>query len=277
MYYGLLQWPQTFDMLQLVITGAFFCYGWYTLQRQNFLLDKLPKFWKRYFPKAMYEALFSCGICVSSIWGSFFLLSHFLIELVIPVKFQLLAHIPFYIVSMCGICAVIDRAVKYFEYGYKYTGGIITDSDYSYLNKFEFRDKIYDCFLQAAIDKDYPIIEIGGLTQNLTRYPGYLSVEKREGHDLQTTVLPRDKFILIKGLLYEGDFDHLINVLAHSKGFIIEASIGGESGKQVQWILDKFDGVIKMNYSISNFGITECPEHCGNNINNRIILIQPVQ
>lgn len=273
---GLNQWPQTYNMLQLVITGAFFCYGWYTLQRTNFLLDKLPKFWKRYFPKAMYEALYSCGICVSSIWGIFFLVSQYLITNYVSLNLQPLLSIPFYIVVMCGICSLVDRAVKFFEYSYKYTGGIISNTDYSYLNKFEFRDKLYDCFLQAAIDKDYPIIEVGGNTPALTRYPGYLSIDKKEGHDLTTTQLPRDKFILVKGLCFEGNFDHLLLALQHAKGFIIESSIAGESGKQIQWILDKFDGVIKLNYTISNFGVTECPEHCDNNVNNRIILIQPV-
>jgi len=154
-------------MLQLVITGAFFCYGMYTIQRPNFLLDKLPKLWKL-FPKSMHEALFSCGICVSSIWGTFFLLSQFAISEFFPLRYQILASIPFYIVAMCGICAVFDRAVKFFEYGYKYSG-IVPESDYSYLNKFEFRDTLYECFLQAAIKKDYPIIEVGGLTENLTR------------------------------------------------------------------------------------------------------------
>jgi len=262
-------------MLQLVIVGAFFCYGWYTLQRTNFLLDKLPKFWKRFFPKAMHEALFSCGICVSSIWGITFLVCHYLIINFVATQYQVLANIPFYIVAMCGICAVVDRAVKFFEYGYKYSG-IVPNADYSYLNKFEFRDTLYECFLQAAIKKDYPIIEIGGTTDNLTRYPGYLAVDKKDGHDVINTTLPRDKFILVKGLAFEGNFDHLLLILEHSKGFIIESSLGGESGKQVQWILDKFDGVIKLNYSISNFGATECPDHCGSNINNRIILISPV-
>jgi len=276
MHNGLIQWPQIYSMLQLVITGAFFCYGWYTLQRNGFLLDKLPKFWKRFFPKAMHEALFSCGICVSSIWGITFILSQFCITNFVPSQYQILVNIPFYIVAMCGICAVVDRAVKFFEYGYKYTGGIVPDSDYSYLNKFEFRDKLYDCFLQAAIQKNYSIVEIGGKTDNLTRYMGYWSIDKKEGNNLIGTVLPRDKFILIKGLAFEGDFDYLLNVLAQSKGFIVEASLSGESGKQVQWILDKFDGIIKLNYTISNFGVSECPEHCGNNVNNRIILIQPV-
>ena len=177
---------------------------------------------------------------------------------------------------MCGICAVLDRAVKYFEYGYKYTGSIMPGADYSYLNKFEFRDKMYDCYMKDAIEKDYWIIEVGGTTEALTRYANYAAIDKRNGDNLIGTELPRDKFILIKGLLFEGDFDYLLAVLQHSKGFIIEASISGESGKQVQWILDKFDGIIKLNYSLSNFGVTECPEHCGNNINNRIILIQPV-
>lgn len=224
----------------------------------------------------MHEALYSCGICVSSIWGIFFLLSQYFITNYVSSNIQPLVSIPFYIVAMCGVCAVVDRMVKFFEYGYKYTGGVISNTDYSYLNKFEFRDKLYDCFLQAAINKDYPIIEVGGTTDTLTRYPGYLPLDKKDGNNLIGTILPRDKFILVKGLAFEGDFDYLLQVLAHAKGFIVESSISGESGKQVQWILDKFDGVIKLNYSISNFGVTECPEHCGNDVNNRIILIQPV-
>lgn len=261
---------------ELLIIGAFFCYGWFTLQRPNFLLHSLTKFWKL-FPRSIHETLYSCGICVSSIWGIFFLICQYLITLFVPQQYQLFARIPFYIVAMCGICALVDRAVKYFEYGYKYTGGIISDADYSYLNRFEFRDKIYDCFLQAAIDKDLPIIEVGGTTQTLTRYPGYLPIDKKDGRNLIGTVLPRDKFILVKGLCFEGDFDYLLDVLQQSKGFIIESSISGESGKQIKWILDKFDGVIKWNYSISNFGVTECPDHCDNNVNNRIILIQPIK
>lgn len=271
----MLQWPQIYSMLNIVITGAFFCYGWYTLHRTGFLLNKLTKFWKL-FPKGIHEALFSCGVCVSSIWGITFILSQFAITNFVPLKFQNLVNIPFYIIAMCGICAFLDRAVKFFEYGYKYTGGIVPDADYSYLNKFEFRDKLYDCFLQAAIEKDYWIVEIGGNTTALTRYDHYVSLDKKNGHDVIGTELPRDKFILVKGLAFEGNFDYLLQVLAHAKGFIIESSISGESCKQVQWILDKFDGVIKLNYSISNFGVVECPEHCGNNINNRIILISPV-
>lgn len=269
------QWLQIYNMLQLVITGALFCYGLFTLHRVGFLLHGFTKFWKL-FPKAIHEPLFSCGVCVSSIWGIIFLIAQYLIINFVPAQYQLLANIPFYIVAMCGICAIADRAVKFFEYGYKYTGGIISNTDYSYLNKFEFRDKLYDCFLQAAINKDLPIIEVGGITETLTRYSQYLPLDKKQGTDLIGTVLPRDKFILVKGLAFEGDFDYLMQVLAHSKGFIIESSISGESGKQVQWILDKFDGIIKLNYSISNFGVSECPEHCGNNVNNRIILISPV-
>jgi hypothetical protein len=276
MHNGLNRWPQILKMkIELVIIGAFFCYGWYTLQRPNFLLHPLTKLWKK-FPKSIHEPLYSCGVCVSSIWGGIFIISQYLISAFVPIQYQLFASIPFYLVAMCGLCALVDRAVKFFEYGYKYTGGIISDSNYSYLNKFEFRDKIYDCFLQAAIEKDYPVIEIGGKTENLTRYPLYQSLDKKEGNDVINTVLPRDKFVLVKGLCFVGNFDHLLGILQYSKGFIIESSIAGESGKQIQWILDKFDGVIKMNYSISNFGVTECPDHCDNNVNNRIILIQPI-
>lgn len=239
------------------------------------MLDKLPVFWKRYFPKFLHEPLFSCGVCVTSVWGIVFVLGQWVISTFVPHEYQLLANIPFYIIAMCGICALVDRAVKFFEYGYKYTGGVVPFSDYSYLNKFEFRDSLYDCFLKAAVDKDLPIIEIGGETQSLKSYSQYVSLEKNNGNNAIGYQMPRDKFVLIKGLAFEGNFDYLLEILKKSNGFIIEASVAGESGKQIQWILDKFNGVIKLPYTIELEKV-QCPEHCGGNINNRIILIQPV-
>ena len=106
--------------LQMIIAGAFFCYGIFTLQRKDFLLEGLKTFWKK-FPKALHEPLFSCGVCVTSIWGTTFILSQFLIRKYVAVEFVILAEIPFYIISMCGICAIVDRAVKFFEVGYGYS------------------------------------------------------------------------------------------------------------------------------------------------------------
>jgi len=106
-------------MVSTIVMGAFFCYGMFTLQRKSFLLDWLPSLWKL-FPKKLHEPLFECGICVTSIWGIFFIVAQHLIPEFIPSKYIWLANIPFYIISMCGICAILDRAVKFFEYGYNY-------------------------------------------------------------------------------------------------------------------------------------------------------------
>jgi hypothetical protein len=106
-------------MFSLIVTGAFFCYGMYTLQRKGFLLDQLPNLWKK-LPTKFHEPLFDCGVCVSSVWGIFFIVSQWILKHVVPHKYLEIASIPIYIISMCGICAVIDRAVKFFEYGYNY-------------------------------------------------------------------------------------------------------------------------------------------------------------
>lgn len=50
----------------------------------------------------------------------FFIVSQWILKHVVPHKYLEIASIPIYIISMCGICAVIDRAVKFFEYGYNY-------------------------------------------------------------------------------------------------------------------------------------------------------------
>lgn len=106
--------------LQLIIAGAFFCYGMFTLQRKGFLLEGLKNTWLK-FPEALHEPLFSCGVCVTSIWGTTFILCQFLIRKYVAADYTILAEIPFYIISMCGICAVTDRAVKFFEVGYGYS------------------------------------------------------------------------------------------------------------------------------------------------------------
>ena len=264
-------------LLQYVLIGAFFCYGVFTLQRRGFLLEQLPRFWRNYWPESMHEALYSCGICVSSIWGTLFILSQFFINHFVSHPYIHLVNIPFYIVAMCGLNAVIDRAVKYFEYGYKYTS-IPQNAEYSYLNNnFEFRDSLYDCFLKEAIEKNIPIVEIGGFTEKLGKYAYYNSYDKANGTNVIGYALPREKFVLVKGIAFEGGFDHLLKILMESSGFVVEGSLSGESGRQLQWILDKFSDVIRLPYSIENPSSTDCPDQCGGSVNNRIVLVKPLK
>lgn len=252
-------------MINTVLIGAFFCYGVFTLQRPGFLLSKLPTVWKK-LPKKLHEPLFSCGVCVSSIWGIVFILAQYFIH-------NELLRIPIYIIAMCGVCALVDRAVKYFEYGYKYNS-ISPMADYSYLSNYKFRDSLYDCFLQKVVRSGIPILEIGGITESL-KYSNYSSIDKQSGtavEDFQSA--SADSFILIKGLAFEGNFDKLLHSLSLAQGFIIEGSVGGESGKQIQWIMDKFDLTIKIPYTV-NDNLDCRPDHCGNT-NNRVVLIKQI-
>ncbi len=122
--------------LQLIIAGAFFCYGMFTLQRKGFLLEGLKNTWLK-LPKALHEPLFSCGVCVTSIWGTIFILCQFLIRKYVAADYIILAEIPFYIIAMCGICAVVDRAVKFFEVGYGYSRKQNPDPTPSWFNELK--------------------------------------------------------------------------------------------------------------------------------------------
>lgn len=254
----------------IFIIGAFFCYGMYTIQRNGFLLDGLPTIWKK-IPKSLHEPLFSCGVCVSSIWGILFLVSSWLISTYVQTEYRLLANIPLYIIAFGGMCAVIDRAVKFFEYGYKYTQ-IKSLSNYSYLENYEFRNSMIDCFLKEVTAKAWKIIEIGGVTTTLESYAKYQSFQKCSGNDITDSYVAGDYFILIKGLAFEGDFRELLHLLANSKGFIIEGSLAGDSGKQLNWIMDEYKSLIRLPYMTNTK--CEAPTHCAGDINNRIILIK---
>ena len=246
------------------IVGAFFCYGAYTLQRPGFLADFMPKFW-RLFPKKLHEPLFSCGVCVSSFWGIVFLiLLHFNIT------------IPIYLIAFCGACAVIDRAIKYFEYGYKYNP--IPDlSNYSYLDNNDFRSTMIKSFLDPVISDNVDIIEIGGETDFLVKYRNYSSYDKLRQRDILNAYFSNPYFILVKGIAFEGSFLQFLNLLSspYCKGFVIEGALSGISKTQITWILDKHN-VIKMPYFLSNSLDTsiEAPDHCGGDVDSRIILIK---
>lgn len=258
-------------MLNLMLTGAFFCYGVFTLQRKGFLLDKLPKLWKK-LPKALHEPLFACGVCVTSIWGIVFIVSQYFIDRFAPVENRLLINLPFYIIAMCGVCALVDRAVKSFEYNYKYNS-IPPMSDYSYLSNYQFRDNLITSFLDDVVVRQVTIIEIGGMTEFLKKYDRYYSVDKQDGKDAMY-LTPSPDFILIKGLMFEGNFDHLLNILSAARGFVIEGSLGGESGKQLNWIMDRFHPVIKIPYTLNDLNTAQ-PPHCGD-VHNRVVLVKPL-
>lgn len=257
-------------MINILILGAFFCYGVFTIQRNGFLLDFLPNLWNK-FPKGLHEPLFSCGICVSSIWGGIFLFSYNYIQKNIAVDNQLLYMIPFYLLAFVGVTALIDRAVKAFEYNYKYTQ-IKPLSNYSYLENYTFRDSMIECFMADIISSNILILEVGGLTEKYASLPKYASYDKSNGCDVINTYIGEDYFLLIKGIAFEGNFDYLMGLIANSKGFIIEGSLAGDSGKQLNWIIDKFPSVIRMPYMTNS--CVESPTHCSGDINNRIVLIK---
>ena len=260
-------------MINILIFGAFFCYGIFTVQRNGFLLDFLPKFWKL-FPKQLHEPLFSCGICVSSIWGLVFTLSNYYILNHVKLEYQFLAQIPFYLIAFIGVTAIIDRAVKSFEYNYRYTQ-IKPFSNYSYLENYEFRDNMIECFLSDIIKSETLLVEIGGLTERyipLINIGKYVSYDKANGTDIIDSYIGEDYFLLIKGIAFEGNFDYLIGLISNAKGFLIEGSLAGDSGKQLKWIMDAYPSVIRMPYMTNN--CVEAPTHCAGDINNRIVLIK---
>ena len=260
-------------MLELLIWGAFFCYGVFTIQRNGFLLDSLPNVFKK-LPKVLHEPLFSCGICVSSIWGLVFLISTFLIENYVPTNYIFFAKIPLFLFGFVGITAIIDRAVKSFEYNYRYTQ-IKPFSNYSYLENYEFRDNMIECFLSDIIKSETLLVEIGGLTERyipLINIGKYVSYDKANGTDIIDSYIGEDYFLLIKGIAFEGNFDYLIGLISNAKGFLIEGSLAGDSGKQLKWIMDAYPSVIRMPYMTNN--CVEAPTHCAGDINNRIVLIK---
>lgn len=262
--------------LNLILFGALFAYGMYTMQRNGFLLDFMPSFWKKYVPKSLHEPFFSCGVCVSSVWGSFFLVSYRIIDS-LGSDYRWLLLIPFYIVAMCGITAIIDRAIKYFEYGYKYTQ-IKPLSNYSYLENQGFRDNFIHSVLQD-IGNDLTVVEIGGFTQKIYRLfrERYRSFDKASNNpginDVTQTYISGKYFVIVKGIAFEGNFNYLLDLLESASGFIIEGSLAGDSGKQIQWIIDRFPGLIKLPYFL-NDDICAMPEHCGGDVTQRVVLVK---
>lgn len=242
--------------------GALFCYGMYTLQRPGFLLDRLPVLWKK-LPKKLHEPLYSCGVCVSSFWGAVYLL-------IIISNILILNYIS-YLVAFCGFCAILDRAVKHFEYTYKYNP-VPELSNYSYLETYTYRDDMIFAFLPPP---HIPIVEIGGYTQRIAEkyYQKYAHYEKKEQSDVLKAYFSEPCFFVIKGIAFEGNFDALLNLLEKSCGFIIEGSLSGTSKTQINWILDRFSkDIIKMPYTVNIS--KDSPDHCGGNVNNRIIIIK---
>lgn len=247
----------------MLFLGAFFCYGMYTIQRPGFFLENMRIIWKK-FPKGLHEPLFSCGVCVSSFWGMVFLALKYLhLDIII------------YLVAFAGVCALLDRAVKFFEYGYKYNP-VPSVSNYSYLEKATFRDTLINGFVNDAIDDGYKIVEIGGYTKELDILGTYIHYEL-PNNDFLKSYQESNYFVIIKGIAFQGNFDVLLSFLSSPgcKGFVIEGSTSGSSKSQIQWILDKFEKeVIQMPYKASISATN--PSHCGLTVNNRIVIVKPI-
>lgn len=246
----------------------------FTIQRPSFILHDLTKFWKKYFPKKLHESLYSCGICVSSIWTIVALLYRILIDIYFEGYMYYIMLLPVIIIAAGGVCAIIDRAVKYLEYGYKYNP-VEPNVTYSYLQQFNFRLNMFIQFLYE-IDEQTIIVEIGGATDKLKDQfkNRYYSYDKINGEDINQHCINGDYFVLIQGLLFEGHIDHLLTLLKNSKGFIIEGSLSGQSKQQLQHIIDAFPDMIKMQYTTANADKKAIPEHCAGQINNRIVLVK---
>lgn len=261
-------------MLQTIISCALFSYGIFTIQRPGFFLEKLPEFWKKYFPKSIHEPLYSCGICVASIWSLFYIFYRIVIGNYLDGYMYLIANAPVVAIAAAGGCALIDRAVKYFEYGYRYNP-VKPNLSYSYLQTFDFRSNMFIQFLDE-IDEKTIVLEIGGHTNKIKNYFNnrYYSVDKINGNDINNYCIQGNYFLVMQGLLFEGNLDQLITLIRHSKGFIIEGSLAGESKRQLQIIMDEFPDLIQMPFTTSKIDANIIPDHCAGEINNRLILVK---
>lgn len=262
-------------MIENLILAAFFAYGMFTIQRQGFILDFLTKFWKK-FPKSLHEPLYSCGICVSSIWGTFYIVVNRILE-----SYEgpnvLLFRIPLYVIMSCGVTVIFDRAVKYFEYGYRYNP-IKPMSDYTYLRRSYFREAFTNTLLDRVIADGVNVIEIGGRSESIAARFGnlYNNYDKYAGISdvhVPCSIFGEKYFVIVHGIAYEGDFNNLMALLINSQGFLIEGSMSGVSGKQLEWVKDQFSDLVKVPFT-SQFNSEKSPEHCGGNVNDRVFLIK---
>jgi len=261
-------------MLQNIIISALFSYGMYTIQRPNFFLNPLTQIWKKYFPKSIHEPLYSCGICVASIWTTVYIVYRIVIDAYLDGRIYYIAMLPILSISAAGICALIDRAVKYFEYGYRYNP-VKPNVTYSYLQQFDYRINMFNGFLQE-LGENIIIVEVGGFTKRIQELFGakYYSIDKISGNEINDYSVNGNYFLVIQGLLFEGNMEHLITLIRKSKGFIIEGSMAGESKRQMQMILDEFPDVLQMPYTTARVDHNVIPEHCAGEINNRLILVK---
>lgn len=261
-------------MINLIFTCALFAYGMFTIQRQNFFANGLTSVWKKHFPKQIHEALYSCGVCVSSVWGIFAFFYQYTISHFCDGIWYLIAISPFVSICCAGILAFIDRAVKSFEYNYRYNP-ITPNVNYSYLERFDARLNIYLNYIYDVPD-GVKIIEIGGFSSKLKSKLGdrYFSFDKLVGNDITKQYIEGEYFVLIQGLAFEGNMDQLLMILSNSVGFIIEGSMSGESKRQLQQIIDNYPNIIRAPYFTSTVNKNEIPDHCGGSVDNRIVLIK---
>jgi hypothetical protein len=273
-------------MLQLIFVCALFAYGMFTIQRPGFLLAGLRNVW-RLFPASLHETLFECGICVASLWGGGSYLYLLLVHQFISPHYRPYFWLPVAIISMSGICAFIDRAVKAFEkhYGYKPAVKSKGEDKWKYLFPYsELRKMMVQQFVTDNIDRNTFVVEIGGSNSKYSSSVYYISYSDATGklHEKEIIRLiqqfnqTKGKYsVVILGLAYEGNLRALKKLIAHSQASLIEYSDDGISRQQIELLTEGIKTKLLIPEYTINVDPKDAPAKCGSVEKRKVIILQP--
>lgn len=264
------------NILNYLLLCSFFAYGIFTLQRPGFLLEGLRSFWKR-FPKGIHEPLYSCGVCVASIWGG---LAFLYVSACDYLQLPVVCFLPVVLPAGAGVTAVLDRAVKAFEkiYGYKAPPDPAAPApkNWDYLLPFDsLRAQIINSFVSATLASGRKLIEIGGYHPewNHANYQAYNSRNVFTEAAL-SSLKPHKYDLVLLGLLYDGDLKTLRKAVLHANTVIIEYSDDGLSRQQVDWITEGLNvRLLIPEYEMSTDPCA-APAVCGSTNRRRILVIR---